>query len=188
VGIIAPQCQTFQEMDKIMPNYVFNRVSINGTPEQLQKFKDTVKGTTLNGIEQDICFNKILPMPEMQGTTEMVHEQMYNWAVENWGTKWDAYEITLGEDERFLNIYFCTAWSPPEPVMLKLSGLLPELEITHAYIDEFSEFCSIDIYKDGKMISTSGQTAEVMDELQRDLLGYDPEEDEDEEEGEKCTY
>lgn len=35
----------------------------------------------------------------------------YDWYVENWGTKWNAYEVTPSED--FTHAFFETAWSPP---------------------------------------------------------------------------
>ena len=44
----------------------------------------------------------------------------YDWCCDNWGTKWNAYS---NEQEDEDTISFETAWSNPEPVMLKLSEI-----------------------------------------------------------------
>jgi len=57
----------------------------------------------------------------------------YEWNIANWGTKWNAYETEKKDED---TISFDTAWSMPEPVMLKLSEMFPEIEFEHWYADE----------------------------------------------------
>lgn len=57
----------------------------------------------------------------------------YDWCCDNWGTKWNAYS---NEQEDEDTISFETAWSNPEPVMLKLSEMYPEATIEHWWADE----------------------------------------------------
>lgn len=57
----------------------------------------------------------------------------YDWCCDNWGTKWNAYS---NEQEDEDTIIFETAWSNPEPVMLKLSEMYPEAVIEHWWADE----------------------------------------------------
>ncbi len=57
----------------------------------------------------------------------------YDWCCDNWGTKWNAYS---NEQEDEDTIIFETAWSNPEPVMLKLSEMYPEATIEHWWADE----------------------------------------------------
>ena len=57
----------------------------------------------------------------------------YEWCIEHWGTKWNAYS---NEQEDEDTIIFETAWSNPEPVMLKLSEMYPETTIEHWWADE----------------------------------------------------
>lgn len=57
----------------------------------------------------------------------------YDWSCDNWGTKWNAYS---NEQEDEDTIIFETAWSNPEPVMLKLSEMYPEATIEHWWADE----------------------------------------------------
>jgi hypothetical protein len=56
----------------------------------------------------------------------------YEWACDNWGTKWNAYSIETAEN----SITFDTAWAAPVMVMNKLAGLFPNVEITHYWADE----------------------------------------------------
>jgi hypothetical protein len=47
-------------------------------------------------------------------TKETDYKYDYDWCVENWGTKWDIFDvdvISLVDDE--LELCFSTAWSPP---------------------------------------------------------------------------
>ncbi len=57
----------------------------------------------------------------------------YDWRCDNWGTKWNAYSNEQ-VDENTLS--FETAWSNPEPIMIKLSEMYPDAEIEHWWADE----------------------------------------------------
>lgn len=57
----------------------------------------------------------------------------YEWCCKHWGTKWNAYELKIIDDD---TISFETAWSNPEPVILKLADMYPESEIEHLWADE----------------------------------------------------
>ena len=61
------------------------------------------------------------------------HTSWYGWCVENWGTKWNAFDGWQdGEDE----IGFVTAWSPPMGVICELSKKYPEERITVEWSEE----------------------------------------------------
>ena len=57
----------------------------------------------------------------------------YRWSIENWGTKWNSYEIEYINDNQ---VTFQTAWEFPKPIIQKLSELYPELTIIAEYYDE----------------------------------------------------
>lgn len=57
----------------------------------------------------------------------------YEWCTKNWGTKWNAYSNEQRDEN---TIEFETAWSNPEPVMLKLSEMYPDVTIEHWWADE----------------------------------------------------
>jgi len=57
----------------------------------------------------------------------------YDWATSNWGTKWNACETILNDDNFFS---FQTAWSFPEPLIKKLSSLFPTISFHCEFADE----------------------------------------------------
>lgn len=76
----------------------------------------------------------------------------YNWSVYNWGTKWNAYDTSEWEDCKDGKVTsFYTAWSPPIPVIKKLSSKYPTLTFKLEYADEgggflgFSTFDGLEI-------------------------------------------
>lgn len=57
----------------------------------------------------------------------------YDWCCQNWGTKWSAcHTVIIDED----TIEFDTAWSNPEPILLKLAEMYPDRKIEHWWADE----------------------------------------------------
>lgn len=52
----------------------------------------------------------------------------YDWAIWNWGTKWNACNCNLSYDHDFIG--FSTAWDYPEPVLRKLSAMYPDVKFT----------------------------------------------------------
>jgi len=57
-------------------------------------------------------------------------DNWYDWANDNWGTKWDAdcEEVHIG-DFGEVEYKFDTAWGPPEPIYKALLELFPKLKI-----------------------------------------------------------
>lgn len=61
------------------------------------------------------------------------HTTWYDWRCANWGTKCNSYDNKQVDDD---TIEFSTAWSSPEPIMLKLSKMFPDIQIKHWWADE----------------------------------------------------
>ncbi len=57
----------------------------------------------------------------------------YEWSIDNWGTKWNAYYQSKESDDA---IRFDTAWAAPIPVILELSKRFPEVTLILVYADE----------------------------------------------------
>jgi len=50
-------------------------------------------------------------------STGQPDDRWYDWRVQNWDTKWDAYDVEVVDpDPENLEIEFNTAWSPPEAI------------------------------------------------------------------------
>lgn len=111
-----------------MPNWVKNIVTIEDT-EALKKMLTKDEEGKLQ-----FDFNVVLPMPEELSTTQYPTEDTnkklkelkekygasnwYDWRCDNWGTKWNASDAVLIDDN---TIEINTAWSTPEPVIKAIS-------------------------------------------------------------------
>jgi hypothetical protein len=72
------------------------------------------------------------------------HDNWYDWALQNWGTKWGSMDSRIGDEEtvegkknyKRVTIYFQTAWSGGHPVLHKLGTEFPTLDFHWRYADE----------------------------------------------------
>jgi len=101
------------------------------------------------------------------------HIDWYSWNNDNWGTKWNAYEIDIRENG---DIKFETAWSNPYQVMEALSLKYPEAIISVRYADEdFGHNVGEYTLTEGSVIeeNTPNGGSEEAYELAADITGYD---------------
>lgn len=101
----------------------------------------------------------------------------YEWSINNWGTKWNAYGYEKGTDySKSENLWFQTAWSAPHPILQKLSEMYPDITFEHEWADE-------DIGQNGgrKTYCNGECTEEYCPESQKDgiefacrIWDYDP--------------
>ena len=67
-------------------------------------------------------------------STDITDQRWYDWRLQNWDTKWDAYDIEfLDEDPDQFEVEFNTAWSPPEAVCSALREQYPDLSVSWFY-------------------------------------------------------
>lgn len=71
----------------------------------------------------------------------------YRWAIDNWGTKWNACSVSVGEKSIYLN----TAWSFPAPIFEKLSDICHENNVVMS-----GYFCDEDYMSGNKGYFHSG--------------------------------
>jgi hypothetical protein len=145
-----------------VPNWCHNKLTIAGEPEVLAECvaqvahpehgKEPPAGeaqaallSAQAAVNQPLDFEQIAPMPD-----EFLKKggmDAYEWALVNWGTKWNAdfdgvfSAVAAGEEaelprarqpiiESDSAFYaFETAWSPPVPVISTLAKCFPGLEI-----------------------------------------------------------
>lgn len=154
------------EGEIIMPNHITNKLTIIGTEDQVNTVKEFIK---IEKVEENqeifghgtIDFNKITPMPKWVFQKNLSFEDeekygrencWYGWSIDNWGTKWNAYQQSdLRTKENVL--YFTTAWSCPIDLIKKLSWIFPEIELEIAWVDENLGYnLGIIKFKDGEII------------------------------------
>ena len=127
-----------------MPNWCTNAVSFShDDPEKVAQLAKVIE-------ENKGIFQYLRPMPKHE------EDNWYDWCCINWGTKWDARELELcDEQEQRLSCTFNTAWSPPIALYDYLQEQGWSIEATYIeqgigfvgeYVDGYEE--TFDIYDD----------------------------------------
>jgi hypothetical protein len=159
-----------------MPNYVLNRVTLIPPEVAPIHLRDATKVisvmdkwekkvinffNTISGETASVDFNKIIPQPDNIFTGPIGEEERlmckregrpnwYDWNIENWGTKWNA--LSINKKTKF-QIEFETAWSHPEPIVIKIAEMFPDLIIEWMYADEDTGGnCGVYKIKNGKTV------------------------------------
>jgi hypothetical protein len=138
---------------------------------------------------QVIDFAKIVPPPDSpayrdeptQAAARNSPDWWHSWNCDNWGTKWGAYN---GRQEGNV-LYFDTAWSPPLPVIQKLSEQHPNTKFTLHYVDEGWGFAGSTEFLGGVQVAectlACSKYNDLFCDLCAELKGYDPRHDDDDE-------
>ena len=170
-----------------MPNWCSNTLQISGDKEQLELFKQ--KSITKSGMDVDIfLMNGCIPMPQelaiCEGLTpEQIverrikygYDNWYDWCFENWGSKWDAQESYITEEEELLTINFDTAWSPAIPYITQVAKMFPDL-IFDLYFMETGEWFAGRVFAKGEEVNEQyGEPMQVDDDGNQ--VRYDEEKD-----------
>ena len=113
--------------------------------ETLEEYKndvqDTIKNTKCISTKSDLSdkvevdFYTLAEMGRKYLENLFLHGALswYGWSRKNWGTKWNAYDGFIIDDD---TIQYLTAWNPAVPVLLELSRQNPMNEIKLAYMSE----------------------------------------------------
>ena len=118
-------------------------------PFTKKEFKEASKKFDLYGetYEQALA-NGIIRVANIEA---FGHSTWYGWRRDKWGTKWDAW----GGGENGGEFYFDTAWNTPEPVIKRLSELMPGHKIIVLYADEGTGYhCGSYSYLNGEMVDS----------------------------------
>jgi hypothetical protein len=117
-----------------MPEWCLNVLRIEG--DDVKQCLDSCMGIDGKG-NQRFDFNKIIPMPDG--------------SITNWNTKWNSDFTTVeGIEAKKVTIRFCSAWSPPLPVIRALSKKFPAMLFSLAYEQSQAGF-------QGKLICSAGK-------------------------------
>ena len=68
-------------------------------------------------------------------STDVMDDRWYNWRVQNWGTKWDCYDLSIDDCDmpHGFTASFNTAWSPPEEVCNAIRDQFDDLSMSWFY-------------------------------------------------------
>ena len=122
-------------------------------------------------------------------------DNWYDWALNNWGTKWGAYDatewdVTEGENgNATATISYNTAWSPATAFYINASEKFPTLAFDTQYADEGGGFVCETSYENGEITKDEDYEWDSVDGIEvREAVGYGPfPEDEDETEEDEQT-
>ena len=111
-----------------MPNHCENNLVVTGSKADLDAFKDAARKD-----DHPLEIENFIPMPDDVRTSNPPTSR--DWALNNWGTKWGAYECEFLEvSDSVLEYIFLTAWSPfNTKVMTTLSTRFPSLQFSLNY-------------------------------------------------------
>lgn len=157
-----------------MPNHIQNKVTFACSEEKLNEILTALQldsGEEGNFDPGTVDFNKIIPMPDdifqgPLGTKERAlygKNNWYDWSIENWGTKWNAYNFSRNGN----TIGFQTAWAAPHPILEELTVMFPGVYITHEWADEdLGQNCGTREYLNGEIVG------EIIPENNREALEH----------------
>jgi hypothetical protein len=170
-----------------MPNWCSNTLHISGDKEQLEMFKQ--KSIIKSGMNVDIfVMNGCITMPEelkiceglkpeeiVERRLKYGYDNWYDWSFENWGSKWDAHESYITEEENGLTIEFDTAWSPAIPYIKQVAKMYPDLIFDLYFMETGEWFAGRVTAKNEDVIEQYGEPMQVDDDGNE--VRYDEEKD-----------
>lgn len=152
------------------PNWCSNDLYVEGSKESIDAFQALLKTG-----EGDFDFNLFIPYPSKYEELDMLREQAekdgvewdklpkdgynqggYDWCIENWGTKWNAYEASIERtSDESMSGWFDTAWSPPLGVLQAMSEKFPDIKFELNYSEEGMGIKGTSVYLRGEEIEAS---------------------------------
>ena len=161
---VYPDKANLYKEDKEMPNHCHNRVTFYASPEhndQIAKIKQMFldENVFTQIIPEPDWANTPLMSKDVQGlvydrgkvgelpqyvedpwkrlvfkSTDRTDDRWYDWRLQNWDTKWDAYDVVVTDDDPdCTEIEFNTAWAPPEAICHALREQYPDLSVSWFY-------------------------------------------------------
>jgi|TARA_R110002033_G_scaffold85632_3_gene135929 hypothetical protein len=129
--------------DRILP--IPKELKNTVSPRYLATQKEMDEIYTTNDIDSAEYKYKIQKYITQENSDKLVEkygsDNWYDWANENWGTKWDAsnsdiYINDLENDDYFVEYQFETAWCPPRGIYNALNKRFPNIDISWFYREE----------------------------------------------------
>ena len=143
-----------------MPNHIYYVIHFHCNEDRMQEILAEIQHDHFG--PGSIDFNKLIPMPDdvykgPLGVKEMEQypgeKNWYDWSIENWGSKFNAYDFEILPKVRD-GIAFNTAWSAVPKVVQCISERFPEVEMEYAWADEdFGSNTGMLEYKNGEIRS-----------------------------------
>jgi hypothetical protein len=155
-----------------MPNWCNNNIDITGPADKIKALFDaaTAEGSGL--------LNAMHPMPEeLKDTVKGSNgdaDNWYDWAVSNWGTKWDVdmegIEYTdNGDGTASITGYFDSAWAPPIDCYNNFLEANEDCSLTASYYEMGMDFAGLYDNGDDEYLEDLHGEANQPEDQQSDL-------------------
>ncbi len=180
-----------------MPNHCSNTLTYEGKRSQCFDFArdhyrtpEAWDANEASGREKTtLDFSYAVPYPdpnERAPWRKASHSGWYDFHIQHWGTKWNAYdiepstfpEVIEGISEDWKNdsasghYTFTTAWSPPEAWLQAVTKKYPDLVFTLMFEEQGADFCGFIRAQDGSVLEEDQRTCS---EFAPDGVDYDDE-------------
>jgi hypothetical protein len=158
-----------------MPNWVSTTLTVRGSEEEIKRFKDGIKDSkilesyvpcptelheTVAGYVGDDKAEEHRKQQE-SNIAKYGHKDWYDWAYDNWGTKWADCDTDISEPMAFsdgsweVQARYMTAWGPADAGFLKVSAMFPTLLFTFDYDEEAGFFAGTQAMHNGASVFES---------------------------------
>lgn len=94
---------------------------------------------------------------------ETGYDNWYDWASDNWGTKWDVEVLATGVDHgatSTVTLWGDSAWSPPISLLANLSEKYPQLTFSVSYFEPGMDYIGAAVFQDGRMAESEASFSE----------------------------
>lgn len=114
-----------------MPNHIENILILHTNKIDFPKI--------IGNEDEDFSFKYIAPEPIFLNEDEY---DWYGWRIQNWGTKWDAYDVNKLEKKTnedgtlYFRYTFDTAWNPPYKWIEAIAKKCPNTNVELYWADE----------------------------------------------------
>ena len=156
-----------------MPNWCNNNIEITGPIDKIKALWDATQA------EDGGLLNAMVPMPvELKDTIKGSNGDAvnwYDWAVTNWGTKWDVglegIEYTdNGDGTATISGYFDSAWSPPIEAYNRFLEANEDCSLTGSYYEMGCDFAGFYDNGDDEHLENLRDEYDLPEDQQSDLF------------------
>lgn len=152
-----------------MPNWCTNTLVIQGDPEDMEQLVRIVEGDST-----PFSLSSVIKMPqELKDQSSPVRDEVvsksnlekygakdwYDWAIKNWGTKWDVDARIVSDITspmlpglRTITYEFDSAWNPPLDVYDVLAARFPNTNIYACWDESGCDFAGYRMYRQGELL------------------------------------
>lgn len=134
-----------------MPNHVYSQMKVSGDAITIKEFAEkhfengTLSLGSFSPMPKELIGKSFVGEPPNQVLIKKYGvDNWYDWAIKNWGTKWDAYDgdMDVVIDTEIISS-FTTAWNLPIPIFKKIAEMYPNLKVEIRAVEEGDLFGGI---------------------------------------------